>query len=259
MSDPRRGGGADLVRRARALVASAAVVSRRPPSPSPWAFDFPEPDDIAVFYGECDGLILRDGTVVLERSAIPRATSWLVEERSLSWRPDLFIVGERDDLVIVRDIDGEVARAGGGVLEAATDALETFQRQALGMIGYLEARAGIAVPDPAPEVAARAAEHRADAAALAAALALPFYPGAERELSHRNVALGVLRIGAGDEGGALAAFERSVAARLCTVGRGAQISEAAAAWRACAAAASEAGAEAVAERCAARALAAARP
>jgi hypothetical protein len=242
------------MRRARALLASPAVASWRPPKPSPWPFHFVEPVDVATLYRACDGLTLRDGTVVLERAELARATSWLVEERSLTWSEDLFIVGERDDLVIVRDIDLSARRAGGGVLEAPTDGLETFERVATGIVGYLETRVGSCDPYPAPEAAARAALRRGDAAALAAALELPFYPGSDRALAHGWLALGALRAGTGDAEGALAAFERSVTARLGTVGRGAQAAERTAGWRACAVAAAEVGAQAVADACAGRAL-----
>jgi hypothetical protein len=78
------------------------------------------------------------------------------------------------------------------------------------------------------------------------------YPGSEREEAHAALVLGKLCAAAGDEGGAMEAFERSVAARVKAARRGAGELEGAAGWRACAAAAREAGAPALAERCAAR-------
>jgi hypothetical protein len=177
-----------------------------------------------------------------------------VEERSLAWSEELFVIGERDDLVIVRDADVGARRAGGGVLEASTDALETFERAAMGIVGYLEGRAGSIDPYPAPEVIARVAMDRGDADVLEAALAQPFYPGSERARAHAWLTLGAMRAGAGDAAAAVAAFERSVEARVGTVRRGAQAAERTSAWRACAAAAAEAGARAVAEACAGRAL-----
>jgi hypothetical protein len=79
-----------------------------------------------------------------------RATVWLKEEKSLDWDADLTVIGERDDLVIVRDRDPLGVRAGGGVLEAPRDGLSSFRRVALGVIGYLEVRAGVGRADQKP-------------------------------------------------------------------------------------------------------------
>jgi hypothetical protein len=150
----------------------------------------------------------------------------------------------------VRDLDASGARAGGGVLEAPTDGLTIFRRPALEVIGYLEDRLGIPITtEEAPERAAREAAARGDVEALARAIARGFYPGAERELAHAALSLGVLRARAGDAAGAMAAFEESVAARVRSAPRGAEASETRAAWRTCAVAAEKAGAREVAERC----------
>jgi len=163
-------------------------------------------------------------------------------------------IGERDDLVIVRDLDRDGARAGGGVLEAPTDGLSTLARAAMDVIGYLEARLGIAAGGAlAPEQEARAAAAQRDGEALSRALARGFYPGAEREVWQAALALGALRAGSGDAAGAMDAFATAASARVRSVPRGAEASEAAAAWRACAVAAEKAGARDVAAECRAKA------
>jgi hypothetical protein len=240
----------DLAARVLALVASpaAAAATRRPPSADPWPFEAPEPPDLAALYAVTDGIELADGTVILRRAELARATAWLKQEKSLDdWPEDLVVVGERDDVVIVRDLDQAGARAGGGVLEAATDGLSTFKRAALGLVGYLEARL---IPggdaERAPEVLAREAAARKDAAGIEAAIARPFYPGAGRDLAHAALTLGALRAAEGDAEGALSAFARSVEARVAAARRGAEEMEARAGWRSCALAAEQAGAPALA-------------
>ncbi len=200
-----------------------------------------EPADLAALYTVTDGVDLADGTRILGRGEIAGATAWLTSERALQWSADLWVVGERDDLVIVRDLDLAGTRAGGGVLEAPTDGLSTLKRAALDVIGYLEARLGIA-GERAPERAAREAAALRDAEGLARAIARGFYPGAERELAHAALSLGALRAGAGDAEGAMAAFAQSVEARVAAAPRGAEESEARAGWRACALTAEKAGA-----------------
>lgn len=240
--------------RARAVLQAPRVALKRPPAAS--AGDPGEmPADLAAFYAVCDGLTLADGTRILGRQEAEEATAWLKDEKSLDWDDDLTVIGERDDLVIVHDRDGRGARAGGGVLEAPTDGLSSFRRMALGVIGYLEVRAAMGRdPDPAPEPAAREAMARGDAGALAAAIGRDFYPGAERELAHAALSLGVLHARAGEAERAMEAFARAAEARARAVPRGAEAAETAAAWRAAAIAAVEAGAGAIAERCKARAL-----
>jgi len=228
------------------LTTHAGVVVRRPPSneaPLPG-----EPADLRALYAVTDGLELADGTRILGRGEIAAATAWLTSERHLEWGPDLWVIGERADLVIVRDLDAAGARAGGGVLEAPTDGLSSPERAALDLIGYLDERLG-AAPPRAPERAARDAASRRDAEGLAQAIARRFYPGAERELWHAALTLGALRAGAGDVEGAMDAFTRAVDARVLGAPRGAGTSEARAAWRACAATADKAGAPELAARC----------
>ena len=236
-------------RRARAIVASGAVIAREPPA-APSEGDAEAPWDLAALYATTDGLELADRTRFLGREAAVKATAWLVAEKSLDWGADLLVLGERDDVIIVHDRDSAGARAGGGVLEAPTDALSSFRRVALDALGYLEARAQIkGDSDVAPERAAREASERGDAAALAAAIERGFYPGAARELAHAALRLGALRAAAGDEEGALAAFARSAEARAAAVPRGAEAAEIAAAWRAAAVAADKAGATVIAVAC----------
>ena len=245
--------GAESERRARAIVESSAVVAREPPAPrsegegdAPW--------DLAALHAVADGLELADRTRILGREAGAKATAWLIEEKSLDWDADLAVIGERDDLVIVHDRDRGGVRAGGGVLEAPTDALSSFRRVALNTLSYLEGRAGIdGDPSLAPERAAREAGERGDVTALAAAIDQGFYPGAERELAHAALRLGALRAATGDDVGAMDAFTRSATARAAGVPRGAETAELAAAWRAAAVVAEMAGAPAIALSCRARA------
>ncbi|WP_437837960.1 hypothetical protein [Sorangium sp. So ce1153] len=248
--------GGDLASRVAALLARAGVEAR-PASTGEgagaWPAGLAEPPDVAALYAAADGLALPDGTLLLPRGDIARATAWLAEERSLDWAPDLLIIGEREDLVIVLDLDVEGARAGGGVLEVPTDGLASFQRVARSVVGYLERRLGVAGAEAAsPEVRAREAAARRDVPALADALAESMYPGAERQAAHAALTLGALLSERGDEA-AMDAFARSVEARVAAAPRGAAGPERLAAWRACEIAAREAGAEAIAAACAARA------
>jgi hypothetical protein len=242
--------------RVEALLASAAVVARRPPSIERWPFAWPEPDDLAALYALSGGLELADGTVIVGREGLAATTEWLVKSRELDWPEDVIAVGERADLVIARDLDARGQRAGGGVLEVAHDALETFARPSLGLVGYLEARAGLAADaDASPEAAARAAALAGDRVALEAALARPFFPGAEGAFAHAALALGRLAAGSGDLDGARAAFDRAVAARAAIAPRAVRGREEAAALRACARAAAEAGARSLERELAERASA----
>jgi hypothetical protein len=254
-----------LIDRARAVAAHAAVVERRDPASAPPLQH--EPADLSALYAVADGIDLADGTRILRRAEVLEATAWLVADKALEWGPDLWVIGERDDLVVVRDLDGVGTRAGGGVLEAPTDGLSRLSREALDVIGYLEDRLGIgaattflvdqpspgAVRSRAPERAAREAVARRDARAIAEAIARPFYPGAERELAHAALTLGAVHAGAGDVDRALGAFARAVEARVRAAPRGAEASEARAGWRAAAIAAEKAGSPAAAEACRARA------
>lgn len=222
---------------ARAVVASVRVVTRRPPSAAAWPLERPEPPDLAALYALSDGLELVDGTRILPRGELAEATRWLIEDRSLAWDADLFVIGERADMAVVRDLDSGATRAGGGVLEAPHDALESFRRVALGAVGYLAARAGLVDPEPTPELLLARAVAGRDVDALASALARPAYPGHERELALGALALGGALAARGDTARALLAFERSVSERVRGVGRAAATAEASAAWRACAVAA----------------------
>ncbi|WP_437579454.1 hypothetical protein [Sorangium sp. So ce887] len=243
----------DLASRVAALLAHPGVEARpAPPDAGAWPHGLAEPLDVAALYAATDGLALPDGTRILPLGELARATAWLTEERSLDWARDLLVIGEREDLVIVLDLDAAGARAGGGVLEAPTDGLASFQRVARSAVGYLERRLGVAGAEPAaPEVRAREAAARRDLPALVEVLAEAMYPGAERQIAHAALTLGALLSERGDEA-ALDAFARSVAARIAAAPRGAGAPERLAAWRACEIAAREAGAEAIAAACAAR-------
>ncbi|MFO0757263.1 MAG: hypothetical protein U0359_12280 [Byssovorax sp.] len=240
--------------RLRALLAGPAVLERREPSGENVAIatigDLPL--DLRAFDALSGGLALRDGTTILGREERAQATRWLVEEKSLDWPEELRVVGEREDLVIVRDPDRRGARAGGGVLEAPTDGLSSFKRIALDLVGYLELRCGVIGAPASPEVRARHAMRAGDAAALGAAIEAGFYPGAERDLGLAAQKLAELRAAAGDEEGALVAFERAVEARVKAAPRGAASAERAAAWRAAATIAAQAGAPSLAARCKSR-------
>ncbi len=239
--------------RALAIVESGAIIAREATAPRA-AGDADAPWDLAALHAVADGFELADRTRVLGREASAKATAWLIEEKSLDWDADLLVIGERDDVVIVHDRDRGGARAGGGVLEAPTDALSSFRRVALDALSYLEIRAGIeGDPVIAPERAAREAGERGDVTALAAAIDRGFYPGASRELAHAALRLGALRSATGDEAGALDAFTRSATARAAAVPRGAEPAELAAAWRAAAVVAEMAGSPSIAAACRARA------
>jgi hypothetical protein len=232
------------------LTAHTAVTQRHPPSHEPAHAG--EPADLAALYAVTDGIELADGTRILGRGEIAGATAWLRAEKSLEWGDDLWVIGERDDLVVVRDLDAAGARAGGGVLEAPTDGLSALARVALDVVGYLEDRLGIPGPR-APEREARDAVARRDPDAIARALEKTFYPGADRDRAHAALTLGALRAGAGDEEGALSAFAESADARARAAPRGAEASERRAAWKAAAIAAEKAGSPAIAAACRAKA------
>jgi hypothetical protein len=258
--DPRDGRAGDFDGRAELLLASPKVRLKRPPSADPWPFGN-EPPDLAAIYARSDGLELEDGTVILPRGDLERTTAWLKQEKSLEdWPDDLIVVGERTDGVLVLDLDRAGERAGGGLLEAATDGLSTFKRVSMSVVGYLEARVDPKNPkdtgDAPPEKLARDAADKKDRGALAAALEAPFYPGSERDFAHAALSLGALFAAEGDEASALAAFERSVKARAASAPRGSTAREEAAAWKACSITANQAGARPLAEECSKRAAAA---
>lgn len=243
----------DALQRMMAIVASSSVIAKRSPTEAAWPFEDDPPADIAAFHAACDGLHLVDGTRILGREECGISTKWLRDEKSLVWEDDLFIIGERDDLVIVRDMDKQGLRAGGGVLEAATDGLESLKRVARDIIGYLELRVGLVDPNPAPERAARAAITARNAAALTRVLSEAFYPGNEADAALAALTLGEVQAQAGLEEAALRAFEQYADVRMRSARRGAQFIERAAAFRAAARAAESVGALALAEVCRERA------
>ena len=230
------------------LEGEARIAARRPPSAAaPLAG---EPADLLALYAVSDGIDLADDTRILARGEIAAATAWLVSEKSLGWGADLWVIGERDDLVIVRDLDVAGARAGGGVLEAPTDGLTALRRVAIDVVGYLEDRLGHPRHDGAGARArgARGRDEGRQGGAGEGDRAGLLSRGRAR-FAHAALSLGVLRAGAGDAAGAMAAFEEAVAARVRAAPRGAEASETRAGWRTCAVAAEKAGAGEVAQRC----------
>lgn len=243
-----------LGERCRRLVASEGVVEKRAAHSGSMPESFSVPADLAALALVADGLVLRDGTRVLGLDAIEPATRWLVEEKSLDWDREILVVGERDDLVILRDVDASRKRAGGGILEVATDDLHAVRRVALNLVSYLEMRLGLGPdPNPAPEELCRKAIEQKDAFALNKALAEPFYPGSERVQAQAFLALGELYAASGDDVGAMRAFVRSVGLRVACAPKGSEASERAAGFRAAARIADGVGASALAESCLARA------
>jgi hypothetical protein len=243
----------DPSRRMATILASPSVVAKRPPTDAPWVFEYDPPDDIAVFHAACDGIELVDGTRLLGREESGVSTKWLRDEKSLAWDADLFVIGERDDLVIVRDLDRQGARAGGGVLEAPTDGLESLRRVSLDVLGYIEVRIGLVDSHPAPEQAAKMAIAERNAESLARVLTAAFYPGNEADAALAALTLGELWARSGDDEAALRAFELYVDLRKRMARRGAQAIEQAAAFRAAARVAEAAGATSLAEVCRSRA------
>jgi hypothetical protein len=241
--------------RASRLIASARAVRVNPArSDAPWPFRHPEPPDLAALYAVCDGLELDDGVRIFGRGELLDVTSWLVLEKGLSWPDDMFVAGERRDIVLVLDLDVGGARAGGGLLEIGADDLGSFDRLASDLVGYLLARTGVGEdPSPPAEIAAKQAAQMGDRDALEKALARPMYPGSDRKAAALFLELGALAGAAGDVEGALSAFERSVEARLAAVGRGGRDLERRAAWSAASHVARSRGAEAVAAACEERA------
>jgi hypothetical protein len=236
--------------RAARICAARAITKRRPPGPGAWDLGGDPPEDLAAIWAVAGGLELDDGTRLLGPEEVAPATKWLTEEKSLGWDGDLFVIGERDDLVIVRDLDRAGKRAGGGVLEAPTDGLEAFRRVAWDVLGYLEARLGIESASRAtPELVAQKAAAQKDAQTLAKVLADPFYPGSEAVAAHAALVLGELLAAAGDDVAAMRAFVRSVSFRVQGARRGAEALERAAGFRAAARVAESVGAKALAEAC----------
>jgi len=243
----------DFHQRILTILTSSAVGAKRPPGEASWPLQVPAPADVAAFHAACDGLELVDGLRILGREEVAISTKWLRDEKSLIWEDDLFIIGERDDLVVVRDLDLQGLRAGGGILEAATDGLETLKRVALDLVGYLEIHSGRADLHPAPERLVQLGVNQRNASFLEQALAQPFYPGNEADAALAAVTLGELRAQAGEMDAALQAFDQYVALRVRSARRGAESMERSAAFRAAARAAESAGNAQLAELCRQRA------
>jgi hypothetical protein len=236
--------------RVEALLSSPRVASRRPPRDVAWPLAQREPPDLAVLYAACDGLTLDDGSTLFGKGEIADVTRWLVLEKSVGWAEDIAVIGERRDVVVAFDFDVAGTRAGGGVIEAASDDLEAFDRVATTVLGYLLVRVGAGSEDePPPEIAARRAASRGDAALLERELARPMYPGSHRLFARLALDLGRLWAIAGDGARAMSAFERSVEAREKMVGAGGRAAERASGWRAAAHAARSGSAEAIAALC----------
>jgi hypothetical protein len=241
--------------RATRLLASTRVKLARPARPdATWPFAHAEPADLTALYAICDGLELATGEHIFGRGELADVTAWLVLEKGLSWPPDLIVVGERRDIVIVLDLDADQTRAGGGVLEVGADDLGSFERVASSVLDYMLVRAGAGEDTtPPPEIEARNAARAGDRNALERALGRAMYPGNDRALAALCLELGALHAAAGDSERTIRAFERSVEARQRTVGRAGRETERIAAWRAAAHVARSRGAEAIAVQCEARA------
>jgi hypothetical protein len=240
--------------RVERLLGSPGVVERRPRREVDWPIPHAEPADLSALYLACDGLELDDATRLFGRGELRDVTEWLVLEKGLAWSDELVVVGERRDIVVVLDLDVSDQRAGGGVLETGVDDLGLFDRVACDVVGYLCARSG--VPDDGtvpPEIAARRAAASADAARLEQELTRPMYPGTERLLASLSLQLGTLWARSGENARALTAFERSVEARVASVGRGAREAERVTAWRAAVHAARSVGASDLVTDCEKRA------
>lgn len=242
-----------LAERVQQVLASTRIVERKAPRDGAWSVPHPEPADVAALHAACDGLVFDGGAVLLGRGELWDATRWLVLDKALDWPDDLVVVGERRDLVVVLDLDVRGERAGGGVLEAPSDELATFERVASDVVAWAAIQAGAGV-DPAPpaEVAAQVAARAGDLDALDAALARGFYPGGDARFATFALRLGAMRAAAGEAERAMSAFERAVEARARVVRRGAEGRERAAAWRAAAQASREVGAKEIAAACEAK-------
>ena len=95
-----------LASRAAALLAQPGVEARPPAADvGAWSLALAEPPDLAALYAATDGIALPDGTLILPRGDVARATAWLAEERSLDWSHDLLIIGEREDLVSTQETE----------------------------------------------------------------------------------------------------------------------------------------------------------
>jgi hypothetical protein len=239
--------------RLRAILASSGVIAKRPSSEAPWPLQLPAPLDVAAFHAMCDGVELDHGVRILGREEVGISTKWLRDEKSLLWEDDMFIIGERDDLVVVRDMDLEGIRAGGGILEAPTDGLESLKRVALDIVGYLEIRVALDDVLPAPERLVQIGVRQRHAEMLERALTQPFYPGNEADAALAALTLGELRAQSGAMEAALQAFEQYADLRMRAARRGAEAIERSAAFRAAARTAESVGANDLAELCRQRA------
>lgn len=243
----------DFQRRLLAILASSVVIAKRPSSEAPWPLHLPAPPDVTAFHAACDGLELEQGVRILGREEVGISTKWLRDEKSLLWEEDIFIIGERDDLVVVRDMDLEGVRAGGGILEAPTDGLESLKRVALDIVGYLEIRVALEDRHPAPERLVQIGVSQRNAEMLERALTQPFYPGNEADAALAALTLGEIRAQSGAMDAALQAFEQYATLRMHAARRGAESIERSAAFRAAARTAESVGAKDLADLCRQRA------
>lgn len=240
--------------RMRQILASAAVTGSRPPTMSEFGFEFEEPADLRAFYAATDGIDLADGTRILPRGELVGATSWLIDQKALDWPETLFVLGERGDMVILRDVDADNERAGGGILEAPHDGLSSFTRVGLSLPGWLTARAKLGPdPTPSPEATLGSATMNDDLRTLSAALERPHYPGSQHSVAHGALIIGLLRAKGGDLSGAMEALDWHARVRVSAVSRNVVGREALAAWRAAELESERAGLGELAAMCAGRA------
>ena len=148
----------DVQDRIQTVLASPRIARIVPPrADAPWGAPHPAPPDLDALYRSCDGLVTENGFTLLGRGEVFDTTRWLVLDKALSWPDDLLVIGERTASVVVVDLDVHGSRAGGGVLEAASDDLETFERVASDALAYISLQIGLLDPAPPAEVRARRA------------------------------------------------------------------------------------------------------
>ena len=244
----------DVQDRIETVLASPRIARIVPPrADAPWGAPHPAPPDLDALYRSCDGLVTENGFTLLGRGEVFDTTRWLVLDKALSWPDDFLVIGERTASAVVVDLDVLGSRAGGGVLEAASDDLETFERVASDALAYISLQIGLLDPAPPAEVRARRAADEGDREALETELSRVSYPGQDRKRAALFHELGRLHAKKGDGARALLAFERSAEARALLVREGARDRERAAAWKAAAITARGTGDETVAAMCEARA------
>ena len=217
---------------------------------SRWECGWPEPHDLACIWARADGITLSNGTRLLSRSEVAEATEWLKTEKALDdWPEDLVVIGERDDLVLIRDLDLQNVRAEGGVLEASTDALCTFRRVAMHAVAYIELQLGHDGSEGlSPEERAKIAIRDSNFTQLESILSVSFYPGSAGVYAHAAITMAAHFAAARADEAAMHWFARGVEARVQAAPAGRRERERQAAWRTCIAMAENARADEIVSR-----------